>query len=90
MDTRQLKIGMKVKIKDDITLTHRRLTSNGAMRDMAGNGKSYYIDDVRRDNDIVEINGYVWDAQDICFGDEGFTEPIPLKGKKQTFNPCEL
>ena len=89
MDARQLKIGMRVKIKPNISITHNRLTANGAMRDMAGNGISYEVKQVNN-NGIVEINEYVWDVRDICFGDEEFMHPIRLKGEKVTFDPCEL
>jgi hypothetical protein len=60
------------------------------MQNMAGNGRSYKVEDVTRENGIVAVNGHLWDVRDICFGDEGFTEPIPLKGEKVTFDPCEL
>jgi hypothetical protein len=92
MDSKKLKIGMKVSISLNINSTTAKLGSNPAMQTMAGDGKQYEIQDITNHSDkraVVRIKGYVWMPEDLIYT-EGYLHPVSLKGKIVTFDPCDL
>lgn len=92
MDSKKLKVGLKVSISLNITSTTASLGSNPAMQRMAGDGKQYEILAITNLSDkraVVRIKGFAWMAEDLIYIEE-YLHPIPLKGKIVTFDPCDL
>ena len=63
MKVQDLHKGMKVRIGDDISLTHKRHTSGPSMKKMMG--KVYEVSRVNVEGNRVHIGGYVWAPEDI-------------------------
>lgn len=93
MNYKQIKVGMKVKISPNIELTTEKLSSNPQMHRMAGDRKIYKVQHISSDNyhdTIVQVNNFVWMPQDLINAEEGYKQPVTVKGKKETFDPSEL
>ena len=92
MRPEKIKIGMKVRISKDISLTRRNLTAGTTMRRMAGTSKLYEINgttDHSQFGKIAHVNGYVWMPEDLLDDHDVFKE-VTLKGKSVRFDPGEM
>ena len=89
MNPEQLRVGMRVLISKNIDSTTKSLSSNPTMKAMAGDRNIYKIDTINS-NGIAVINSFVWMSEDLINAEEGYIHPLPLKGKKVTFDLCEL
>lgn len=79
----KVKLGMRVRIKDDISTTHKRFRSCSEMHKMKG--RIYQITSFPSANRSVSINGYTWDIDDI----EEIKAP-KIKSKIIHFDTSEL
>ena len=89
MDAKQVKVGMEVSISKNIDITTQFLSSNPTMKAMAGDQNTYKVESVNT-NGVVLIKGFIWRPEDLISAEEGYLDPLPLKGKIVTFNPCDL
>ena len=83
---KKFKIGQKVKIKQDITITKDRFSSTADMNFMAQNDETYTIESVGRDR--IYIRGCMWSPEDIIDGEDD--APLPLPKTNILFDPKEL
>ena len=83
---KKFEIGQPVKIRQNITLTDERHSSDTTMRRMAENDHTYTIDSISSDR--IHIAGYMWAPEDILDGRDD--EPLPLPKTSILFDPKEL
>jgi hypothetical protein len=102
MNESQLRSGLKVRIREDISETTRVLNSSDEMQRMADNHTIYkieYTDTYKGDKVvsgqciIASINGYVWMACDLInMEDQGMPDEefMTTQGDDVNFDPCEI
>ncbi len=100
MHGNQLRKGIKITIKDDISRTTHVLSSDIRMKHMSGNGKVYEIKEVRSytnqelniTSKIASVGGHVWMPEDLIRYEASLPdgEHITLTGNEELFDPSEL
>jgi len=80
------KVGMRVRIAKDISITNDRHSKTREMDDMAESNITYKIENIS--HDYIYVNGFMWAPQDIYLDEDSIPDPLPQTNIM--FDPNEI